>query len=136
MCIFRELSIDEENIRNIGHYLNTKDIDIRYGDFEDACSDVHSGDFIYLDSPYIPLTETANFTDYTKEGFTLDDHKRLAAFYGRMSEKGVKVMLSNNDTPLVYELYDQYTIEQVDVRRSINRNASRRSGKEVVITNY
>ena len=47
-------------------------------------------------------------------------------------------MLSNNDTPLVYELYGNkgYKIQSIDVKRLINRNAKKRTGKEVIITNY
>ena len=129
-------SINAENLKNIGLYLRTKEVEIRQGDFEMACFDVHTGDFVYFDSPYVPINDTANFTNYTKEGFSLDDHKRLATLYRNLSERGVKVMLSNNDVPLVHELYDGFKIEPVDVRRAINRNASKRSGKEVIITNY
>ena len=130
------VSIDAENLRNIGLYLRTKEVEIRQGDFEIACFDAQPGDFVYFDSPYVPIDATANFTDYTKEGFSLEDHKRLAALYRRLSEQGVKVMLSNHDVPLVHELYSGFTIERVDVRRAINSDASKRSGKEVIITNY
>ncbi len=130
------VSIDEENIRGIGQYLKATDITIRQGDFEEACNDVVAGDFVYFDSPYVPVSETANFTDYTKDGFSLEDHKRLAALYKRLSDMGVKVMLSNHDVPLVHELYDGFTIEEVEVRRAINSDASKRSGREVIITNY
>ena len=130
------VSIDATNLRNIGLYLRTKDVAIHQGDFEAACADVQPGDFIYFESPYVPVRETANFTDYTKDGFTLEDHKRLATLYKRLSEQGVKVMLSNNNVPLVHELYSGFTIKEVNVRRAINRDASKRSGKEVIITNY
>lgn len=129
-------SINAENLKNIGLYLRTKEVEIRQGDFERACFDVHPGDFVYFDSPYVPINDTANFTNYTKEGFSLDDHKRLATLYRNLSERGVKVMLSNHNVPLVHELYDGFKIETVDVRRAINRDASKRSGKEVIITNY
>ena len=129
-------SIDIENIINIGRYFKEKDVTIRQGDFEKACEDVRAGDFVYFDSPYIPVSATANFTDYTKDGFSFEDHKRLAELFKHLSDIGVKVMLSNHNVPLVYELYDGYNIEPVDVRRAINRDASKRSGKEVIITNY
>lgn len=45
-------------------------------------------------------------------------------------------MLTNHDTPLIRELYKDFNIEVVDVRRSINRNGNDRKGKEVIITNY
>ena len=130
------LSIDVDNIRNVAKYLKQGNIDIRQGDFEEACADVKKGDFVYFDSPYVPISDTANFVDYTKDGFSLDDHKRLAYLFKRLSDAGAFVMASNSNAPLVYELYSGSNIEIVDARRSINRNASKRSGKEVIITNY
>jgi DNA adenine methylase len=129
-------SINADNLRNIGMYLKSNDIDIRQGDFEDACHDAVSGDFIYFDSPYFPLNETANFTDYTKEGFSMKDHERLARLAKQLDSKGVKVMLSNHDVPLIYELYKGFNIETVDVQRLISRDTSKRLCKEVIITNY
>ncbi len=130
------VSINAENLKNIGLYLRTKEVEIRQGDFEQACFDIRPGDFVYFDSPYVPINDTANFTNYTKAGFSLEDHKRLATLYRKLSERGVKAMLSNHDVPLVYELYSGFNIEHVDVRRAINRDASKRSGKEVIIKNY
>jgi len=129
-------SIDEENLRNIGQYLRDFSIEIRQGDFEDACVDVKAGDFVYFDSPYVPVSETANFTDYTKGGFSFQDHRRLADLFRRLDKLGAMVMLSNHDVPLVHELYSGYRIESVDVRRAINSDASKRVGKEVIVTNF
>ena len=130
------VSIEADNLRNIGAYLQRCAVEIREGDFENACEDVQAGDFVYFDSPYVPVRETANFTDYTKDGFTLEDHKRLAALFRRLDSLGVKLLLSNHDVPLVHELYEGYQIESVDVRRGINSVASKRTGKEVIVTNY
>lgn len=129
-------SVDADNLRAIGAFLRDSEIEIRHGDFEKACCDVKPGDFVYFDSPYVPVSETANFTDYTKDGFSLEDHKRLAELFKRLDQMGAYVMLSNHNVPLVHELYSGYHIDIVDVRRSINRDASKRVGKEVIITNY
>lgn len=129
-------SMSEENLRSIGSYLNTYEIKILNGDFEAACADVQPGDFVYFDPPYIPISKTANFTDYTKDGFGYNDHLRLASLFRRLDIAGVKVMLSNHNVDLVYELYDGFRIEGIEVKRSINRDASKRMGKEVIITNY
>ena len=129
-------SIEEANIMSIGYYLENNKIEIKCQDFEETCEGVKKGDFVYFDSPYLPVSETARFTDYTKDGFTMDDHERLAKLYKRLDALGAKVMLSNHDVDLVYELYDGYKIEQVDVKRAINSDASKRTGKEVIITNY
>lgn len=131
-------SFDEKNLHAIGKYLRDNDVLICNGDFEAFCGQVQPGDFVYFDSPYVPVTETANFTDYTADGFTLADHQRLAALFDLLTDRGVFIMLSNNDTPLVHELYGNkgYDIQSLDVKRLINRNAKKRTGKEVIITNY
>lgn len=132
----RANSIDEENLNEIGEYLRTSDISINCADFETVCANAGKGDFVYFDSPYVPISDTASFTDYTKDGFSLEDHKRLAALFRELDRKGAKVMLSNHDVPLVHELYKGYNIETIDVRRNINSNAQKRTGKEVIVTNY
>ena len=45
-------------------------------------------------------------------------------------------MLTNHNTDLINELYKDYKIEVVQVKRMINRNAKNRTGEEVIITNY
>ena len=102
----------------------------------DACADVKEGDFVYFDSPYVPVSDTANFTSYTKDGFALQDHMRLADLFRELSEKGAMVMLSNHNVPLVHELYQGFNIHEMSVRRLINSDATKRTGKEVIITNY
>lgn len=129
-------SIDEKNMRAIAAYLQKANIEITCLDFEDACCDVRAGDFVYFDSPYVPSGKTAAFTNYTKDSFMLADHQRLASLFCHLDKLGAKVMLSNNDVPLVHELYDGFNIQSLDVKRMINRNALGRIGKEVLITNY
>ena len=129
-------SMEVDNLRNIGQYLQQSAVEIKEGDFEDACRDVQSGDFVYFDSPYVPVSDTASFTDYTKEGFSLEDHKRLAALFKRLDRLGAKLLLSNHDVPLVHELYKGYRIEGLNVRRGINSVASKRTGREVIVSNY
>ena len=43
---------------------------------------MQGGDFVYFDSPFVPVSETANFMGYTKDGSTREDHKRLGALRG------------------------------------------------------
>jgi DNA adenine methylase len=126
-------SFDPDHLREASTKL--KSVRISCGDYSDAVKDAGPGDFVFFDSPYAPLTPTS-FTDYTKEGFSYDDHVRLAKLFRELTMRGCYCMLTNHDTPLVRELYKDFRIEVVDVRRSINRNGSDRKGKEVIITNY
>jgi DNA adenine methylase len=112
-----------------------KDTTLLCCDFEDTVKDATAHDFVFFDSPYAPLTPTS-FTDYTKEGFKYEDHLRLADLFKELTNRGCYCMLTNHDTPLIRELYKNFNIEVVDVRRSINRNGNDRKGKEVIITNY
>ena len=129
-------SISEDNLREISDYLRNNDVIILQGDFEDSCCSVEKRDFVYFDSPYVPESDTANFTDYTKTGFDYEDHVRLSKLFKELSARGAMVMLSNNNVPLVHELYKGFNIYETDVARMINRNADKRKGKEVIITNY
>ena len=126
-------SFDEDNLRHIGEYLRKNKVNINCMDFEKICSRVRAGDFVYFDSPYIPVSSTAYFTDYTADGFTMKDHERLAALFRKLADKGAKVMLSNHNVPLVKELYKGFRIDEVDVKRLINSDVNKRTGKEVII---
>lgn len=129
-------SIDESNLEAIADYLKSANVSITCRDFEEVCEEVRAGDFVYFDSPYIPVSDTADFTDYTKGGFSFEDHKRLAALFRHLDNIGALIMLSNNDVLLVHELYSGFRIQSLDVKRMINRNASKRTSKEVLVTNY
>lgn len=65
------------------------------------------GDFVFLDPPYIPVSDYADFKRYTKEQFYEDDHIRLAQEVKRLYELGCYVILTNSNHPKVYELFSQ-----------------------------
>ena len=128
-------SVNEEVIMNVSQYL--QGITIIDGDFENACIGAGKGDFVFLDSPYAPLNPTS-FESYTKEGFDIESHKRLAKLYDDLTARGCYCMLTNHNTEFIYELYGNkgYAIDVVSVKRMINSDASNRVGEEVIICNY
>ena len=131
----RRTSVDEGSIMVISKYL--QGITITDGDFEEACKGAKKGDFVFIDSPYAPLNPTS-FEAYTKEGFDIESHKRLARLYDELTARGCFCMLTNHNTRLINELYGGkgYTIDVVSVKRMINSDASNRVGEEVIIYNY
>ena len=131
----RRTSADENVIREVSKYL--KGVKIINGDFEEACKDAKKGDFVFIDSPYAPLNPTS-FESYTKEGFDIESHKRVAKLYDELTGRGCYCMLTNHNTELINELYGNkgYKIDVVSVKRMINYDASNRVGKEVIICNY
>lgn len=124
---------ETENLNMISKYL--ENVSILNADFEETCKTASAGDFVFFDSPYAPL-KPDSFEAYTKEGFSLDDHKRLARVFHELTEKGVYCMLTNHNTELINELYKEYNKKTVQVKRMINSDASKRTGEEVIITNY
>ncbi len=131
----RRVSVDEKSIRETSKYL--KGVTIIEGDFEVACKKAKNGDFIFIDSPYAPLNPTS-FEAYTKEGFDIESHKRLAKLFDDLTARGCYCMLTNHNAALITELYGNkgYKIDVVSVKRMINSDASNRVGEEVIIWNY
>lgn len=109
------------------------------------CEDVgrrspKSGDFVYLDPPYYPVSATSNFTGYSKNGFSEEDQRKLLERFDQWASKGVQVMLSNSDCEFTRELYSSSPyakVHTVTTGRSINTKGDRR-GKvtELVVTSY
>ena len=122
-------SFDAEHLREVSKQIH--DVMFMNGDFEDCVYYADKEDFIFMDPPY-----DNSFTDYTAAGFERDQQVRVANMFKKLSDKGCYCMLTNHDTPLIRELYKDYNIKVIDVRRSINRNGNDRKGKEVIITNY
>ena len=131
----RRVSVDEDVIIATSEYL--RGVTIIDGDFEQACKNAKKGDFVFIDSPYAPLNPTS-FESYTKEGFDIECHKRLAKLYDELTARGCYCMLTNHNTELINELYGNkdYKIDVVSVKRMINSDASNRVGEEVIICNY
>lgn len=94
-------------------------------------------DFVYFDPPYHPISATSSFTGYSRYGFSAEDQQRLQRTFAELASRGVKVMLSNSDCPLIRDLYQDFHRHKVQAARAINSNGKRR-GKipELVITSY
>ncbi len=99
---------------------------IEEGDFETALDGLGKKDFVYFDPPYVPVSKTANFTSYGEGGFGAADQRRLRDRLKELGRRGVPALLSNADTDDARELYAEFVVESVQVRRSINANTTRR----------
>ncbi|MGD8118209.1 Dam family site-specific DNA-(adenine-N6)-methyltransferase [Vibrio sp. Hep-1b-8] len=86
------------------------------------------GSVVYCDPPYAPLSNTANFTSYAGNGFSLDDQAALADVAERAAvERGISVLISNHDTTLTRRLYHGAELNVVKVKRTISRNGAGRN---------
>jgi len=131
--------LDDAVLIAVNKYLNSNDITLLNQDFAEAVKDANTGDFVYLDPPYDPVSQTASFTGYDVNGFNRDEQERLKEEFDALHKKGCQVMLSNSCTDFIMDLYKDYqdTIIKVRATRSINSNALKRGRvDEVLVLNY
>lgn len=126
---------DEANLMACVGALRGVHLMARGEDFEKTVSTAQPGSLVYFDPPYPPKGGYADFTEYTPGGFKEEDHKRLAACARHLKRHGVHVIVSNADLPMVRELYHDFNIHRIEVRRNINSRADRRGAVgELIIT--
>ena len=124
-----------DNLRACSRSLRGAKLAVR--DFGQVVRHASKGDFVYFDPPYVPLSDTSDFTSYSAGGFGPAEQQRLAEVVAKLSDAGVLVMLSNSDTPAVRALYAKFRIDVVTASRSINSRATGRGKvREVVVRNY
>lgn len=111
-------------------------VEIHHQDFEKTCLQAADGDTIYFDPPYVAIQKTGgkSFGAYTEDRFTDADQERLAQVAMKLKERGVRVLLSNHDTPGLRELYPPpFTIDRILAPRTVNSDATRRGGVPEVL---
>lgn len=125
----------EKDLRNAHKLL--QNVTLKTMPFEDIINIAQQDDFVYLDPPYHPLSQTSSFTSYTSASFSEKDQIRLAEVYHELDKKGCFLMLSNSYSKFILELYDDYRIECVNAKRMINCNGKKRGAiPEAVVLNY
>lgn len=119
-------------------------VDMLNGDFSHTAKHIQGCTFFYFDPPYRPLDATSSFNSYVKEAFDDNEQIRLKDFFSGLTAKGCYAMLSNSDCrgrneedDFFDKLYEDFFIERVYAKRSINSNADKRGAlTELLIRNY
>jgi len=126
---------DDENLLAVQKSL--KNVQIINNSFQECLKYAEEGDFIYFDPPYVPISDSANFTSYTKDNFGLEDQQKLYETFEILNERGCSVMLSNSYCDFILDLYQGFNISTLKAKRAINSDATKRGAiKEVLVTNY
>ncbi|WP_375327469.1 DNA adenine methylase [Candidatus Tisiphia endosymbiont of Nemotelus uliginosus] len=89
-----------------------------------------ANDFVYFDPPYHKSGESF----YTRLPFGENDQIRLKNFAKELSDKGVKLMISNSDTSFIRSLYKDFNISTITIKYSMSNG--KRISNELLITNY
>lgn len=96
-----------------------QDVEIELADFRDVLGRPSRGDFVYLDPPYLPVSDTSKFSGYTEKRFRTADLEELALICDELTKRKVAWVMSNRDTPLVRELFADHEIVRMTTRRSV-----------------
>jgi DNA adenine methylase len=135
---------DEGNLRAWHRMLHRLAVQLDVYSFEVMLERADRGDFVYLDPPYAPLSDTARFTSYTTGGFDAVAQARLQRTVLQLTARGAHVLLSNSAAPQIRALYARnrralkagLQASTVSARRAINSRASSRGPiREYLITN-
>lgn len=127
--------VQEELILEMSKFLKT--VQFHNSHYADCLAGATEGDVIFLDPPYDTdeAIKSEGFVGYQKEGWTRKDLEELKTICDELSIRGCKIILTNNDTEFVRELFKDYNFREIEVKRSINRDGKNRKGKELVIYN-
>jgi DNA adenine methylase len=128
--------INKEHLDNIHKLI--QDVIFECCDFNISLTRVESNDYVYLDPPYAPESNTS-FVGYTENGFNIDNHHNLFQLIHTLTATNKKIMLSNADVSLVRENFckcEKYNITSILCKRAINSKNPEAKAKEVIIKNY
>lgn len=132
---------DEDTLRADSELLQK--VEILCGDFSETGNYAGADTVFYFDPPYKPLTDTAAFTSYAKDGFNDNEQLRLGRFIDAIASEGSAFVASNSDPKNVNpeenffdKLYHNFTIKRVSATRMINSNPCGRGCiSEIMISN-
>jgi DNA adenine methylase len=99
---------------------------IEPSDFEDSTHAAAEGDLVYFDPPYAFPDDRTRFVRYNDRNFSWADQLRLAAVVARLTQRGVKVVVSNADHPEIRRLYSALRCFVVTRNSSIAANGKQR----------
>lgn len=96
------------------------------GDFAETTEGAGRTDAVYLDPPYVPVSDSASFTSYHRSAFGPAEQERVLTTYRGCVARGATVLLSNSDCAYTRQLYRGLNVRTVQASRAINSVGSRR----------
>lgn len=129
------LICDIENLTAVSRAM--EDTGLEAEAFTAVLARAEPGDLVYFDPPYRPVSNTAKFTSYSKEGFDEAAQRALARAFAALAERGVKVILSNSMSHFLQAQYRDFHVYEVQARRAVNSRADRRGHvTEAIVTSF
>jgi DNA adenine methylase len=113
------------------------DVAIEQIDFRESLEKAKRGDFVYLDPPYLPISDTSKFSGYNGKRFRLADLIELAELCESLTDRGVRWVMSNRDNPTMRELFSHARVIPFTTWRSVSaqnrKNIEPSASPEVIV---
>lgn len=137
---------DNENLDAVGDALSKVNFTCDdYSNVKPFKRSVNKNNLIFLDPPYIPNSKTANFTDYSVEGFNKDSHIKLSNDFSKLIENtNYNVIFTNNFNEMSVELFvdrnkknKRLSVYKFNITKTISaKNTGRGNTKELLISTF
>ncbi len=102
-------------------------------DFETTMANAKQGDVIYCDPPYVLSNDSNSSFKYQKNGFSIEQQKKLAELAEELAKKGIPVLISNHFTDFTKEIYKNSEQITFGVKRTIScKGNDRQEASEVL----
>lgn len=133
---YNNVSIFNENyIIKLSNLFNKYNIIFESKSFELIKIDnISNNDFFYFDPPYYPI-DKKSFVGYQKEGFDIKLNKELINFCNSLNLKKIKFVHSNSYTDFILNSYNNFNIDKINCKRTINSKKPNSKVNEVIIYN-
>lgn len=139
---------DEDNLEAVGDALSK--VNFTCDDYSNVKPFKGRGrkpknNLIFLDPPYIPNSKTANFTDYSIEGFNKHSHIKLSDDLSKlMNNKNNNVIFTNNYNNMSLELFvdknkknKRLNSYKVNITKTISaKNTGRGNTEELLLATF
>lgn len=130
---YKKVAFPRDSMSIFRHKLQNTEIKcINYSDII-----LESNDVVYCDPPYVPLSDTANFTSYSGNQFGSKEQAELAEWAEDNRADGRLIVISNHDTDVTRSLYKNANeIISFEVQRNISASSKGRNKVKELLAIY
>lgn len=128
--------VNASAIRTMAEYLQHNGITFCNEDYLAVLDRLDRKKFVYLDPPYMPLSDSSSFTGYTEGGFNYEQQISLRDACNELRQRKISFIESNSDCEAIRELYKDFTIKTVQAKRNVNSIADKRGEINEVLIYY
>jgi DNA adenine methylase len=128
---------DSANLTACSELLGSQRCQLHSQDFRKTLDQVVSGDFVFLDPPYVTGHNNNGFVDYNEKLFSWKDQEDLASKASELADLGARVLITNAHHAEVIKLYPKFSLHTIRRNSTLAGDVSARGQvSEALLTSY